>query len=65
MKTYKVFKRSWYRKDENGKLIPYPGARKTTLRTGLTESEARSFCQNYNATNNPGPLSIKAEYTSE
>jgi hypothetical protein len=63
--TFKVFKRAWWRKDANGKLVPYPGARKTTLRTGLTESEAREFCREYNATNKPGPLSVKAEFTGE
>lgn len=65
MKTYKVFKRAWWRKDSTGKLVPNSGGRKTILRTGLTESEAREFCKHFNSTNNPGPLSIKAEYTGE
>lgn len=65
MKTYKVFKRAWWRKDITGKLVPNSGGRKTTLRTGLTEAEARNFCREYNTTNNPGPLSIKAEYEGE
>lgn len=63
MNTFKVFKRAWWRKDSNGKLIPNPGARKTTLRTGLSEAEAREFCRIYNAENSPGTLSVKAEYT--
>ena len=62
--TYMVFKRAWWRL-EGGKLVPHPGARKTILRRGLTESEARKFCQEYNATNQPGRLSVKAEYTKE
>ena len=41
MKHYKVFKRAWWRKDASGRLVPYPGARKTTLRTGLSYDEAR------------------------
>ena len=65
MKTFKVFKRAWWKKDANGNLVPNLGARKTTLRTGLTESEARSFCQAYNTENPPGRLSVKAEYTCE
>ena len=63
MRTFKVFKRAWWRRDANGKIVPNPGGRKTTLRTGLTESEARAFCARYNAENEPGPLSIKAEFT--
>jgi hypothetical protein len=54
-----------YIKKIDGKLIANSGGRKTILRTGLTETEARSFCQYYNLTNNPGPLSVKAEYTGE
>lgn len=65
MKTFKVFKRAWWRRDQNGKLVPHPGARKTTLRTGLTESEARAFCREYNLSTPPGVLSVKAEYTEE
>lgn len=52
MKSFKVFKRAWWR-IENGRLVPHPGARKTTLRTGLTESEARQFCREYNEANPP------------
>ncbi len=65
MKHYKVFKRAWWRKDASGRLVPYPGARKTTLRTGLSYDEAREFCRKWNAENNPGPLSVKAEFTEE
>lgn len=63
--TYKVFKRAWWRKGENGQLVPNTGGRKTTLRRGLTETQARNFCREYNLTNDPGPLSIMAEYTAE
>lgn len=65
MRTFKVFKRAWWKRDSNGKLVPNPNARRTTLRTGLTESEARAFCQSYNVENPPSPLSVKAEYTAE
>lgn len=65
MKSFKVFKRAWWKKDNNGNLIPNSKARKKILRRGLTESEAREFCKYYNSSNDPGPLSIKAEYTEE
>lgn len=77
--SYKVFVRNWWRKNpnwkpslfnrrrtwQNGGLIPDPGARKTTLRTGLTEAEAWQLCQDYEKTHAPGLLSRKAEYTKE
>jgi hypothetical protein len=60
---FKVFKRAWWRKDANGRIVPNPGARKTTLRTGLTESEARAFCARFNAENPVDWRSVKAEFT--
>lgn len=63
MTKFKVFKRAWWRRDENGKIVPNPGARKTVLRTGLSESEARSFCQWFNATHPQDWRSVKAEFT--
>ena len=65
MTKFKVFKRAWWRRDANGKIVPNPGGRKTTLRTGLTESEARAFCQMYNAENPIDWRSVKAEFTVE
>lgn len=68
-KCYKVFVRNWWRwgppERPTGKqrLIPDPGARKTTLARGLTESEARAMCKEYARTHKPGALSRKAEYT--
>lgn len=61
---YKVFIRNWWRK-ENGKLVPDPGARKKTLGYCDTQEEAREICKEYNRTHRPGPLSRKAEYTSD
>lgn len=41
--TYRVFSRKpWRRVD--GRYAPNPGARKTTIRRGLTIEEARSLC---------------------
>lgn len=62
--TFKVFVRNWWR-IESGRLVPDPGARKTTLATHCTEEEARRICAEYAATHKPGRLSRKAEYTRE
>ena len=62
-KLYNVFVRSWWKRNAkwpNG-LEPHAG-RKTYLRTGLTETQARDFCQTYNATHDPGRASRKAEF---
>lgn len=68
MPTYKVFVRNWYKYQPDGKgkrkIVPDPTARKTTIATVFTETEARERCRQYNESNDPGPLSRKAEYTS-
>lgn len=60
---YRIFTRTWWRNNPNypGGLEPGPG-RKYTLGKTKTEEEARSWCQEYNRTHNPGRLSRKAEY---
>ena len=62
--SFRVFVRNWWRR-ENGRLVPDPRARKTTLSRGLTEIAARQLCQDYAASHKPGPLSRKAEYEQE
>jgi len=62
--SYRVFTRTWWRR-ENGRLVPDPGARKTTLATHCTEAEALALCKRYRETHEPGPLSRKAEFTRE
>lgn len=47
------------------KLVPDPGARKTTLATRCTYEEARRICEEYARTHKPGPLSRKAEFERE
>lgn len=65
MKTYKTFTRTWWKTDKaTGKLVPHCG-RKTIVRKGLTYSEARLMCSNYNDTHNPGKLSRKMEFETE
>lgn len=59
--AFRVFVRNWYRR-EGGRLVPNTNGRKVTLRVVKTEEEARSYCRVYNANNDPGPLSRKAEY---
>lgn len=60
--SYRIFKRAWWRKDSAGKIVPNPGARKTTLMYVNTEEEARKYCREYNAENPCDWRSIKAEY---
>lgn len=65
-RIYTVFIRNWWKRNPafpRG-LEPDPLARKTTLRRGLTEEEARQYCNEWNATHEPGRLSRKAEFTS-
>ncbi len=57
--TYQVFIRNWYKCDGS----PGPG-RKTVMGYAAKEETARAWCQQYNSTHEPGPLSRKAEYTS-
>lgn len=71
--TFKVFVRNWWRWETTltgtmhatRRLVPDPGARKTTIATHCTEEEARAICDEYARTHRPGPLSRKAEYTAE
>ena len=64
---YTIFKRAWWRieKDRYGmkRKVPNSGGRRTTLAHVQTESEAVQWCREYNAARDPGPTSIKAEYT--
>lgn len=63
MSMYKVFTRNWW-KIENGKKVPAPRARKTTLGYADDITEAREMCAKYNDSHAEGPLSRKAEFTS-
>jgi len=61
--VYRVFHRTWWRRNPAYPGGREPGAgRKTTIATNCTEAEARSICQVWNANHNPGTLSRKAEY---
>ena len=62
--SYKVFVRNWWKRnpDHPGGREPHAG-RKTTINKRITtEEEARSICQRYNASHEPGFLSRKAEF---
>ncbi len=62
--AYDVFVRNWWKRGKMGRE-PDPKAHKTYIQRGVkTEEEARSICQRYNATHEPGWQSRKAEYTS-
>lgn len=64
--AYRVFHRTWWRKNPAYPGGREPGAgRKTTICARVeTEEEARSICKVWNASHDPGPLSHKAEYES-
>lgn len=60
---YNVFVRNWWKLNPSWPqgIEPCPG-RKRYLERGLTYSEARRLCDNYNSTHKPGRLSRKAEF---
>lgn len=63
---YTCFKRRWWKSNPswpNG-LEPDATGRKMRLATFDTESEARDFCQDWNATHEPGRFSVMAEFTA-
>jgi hypothetical protein len=66
---YTIFTRAWWtiKKGRYGETIKTPaiGARRTIITTANTEEEARAICKAWNDSHNPGPRSIKAEYTSQ
>jgi hypothetical protein len=67
MATYTCFTRNWYTWEMKGtikKLVPDPTARRTKIQTFYNEDQARQYCQQWNETHKPGPLSRKCEYTS-
>lgn len=60
---YRIFTRRWWKENPsypNG-LEPSPG-RKNYIKDVKTFQEARDFCQEWNATHDPGRLSVKAEF---
>jgi len=64
--SYTVFTRTWWRENPswpNG-LEPEAGPL-TYIGEGMTEEEARTFAQEWNATHDPGRLSLKAEFEEE
>lgn len=62
--NYRAFKRTWWKENPswpNG-LEPQMGEREYFEGGFDTEEEAREFCQEWNANNEPGRLSLKAEF---
>jgi hypothetical protein len=60
---YDVFHRTWWIENPDYPDGREPGAgEKHYLKYGVSEDEARRTCAQYNKTNDPGPLSDKAEY---
>lgn len=61
-RKYNVFVRNWYRR-EGGRIVPGAG-RKSYLARKVDGATARRYCDEYNSTHKPGPLSRKAEFES-
>ena len=64
---YTIFVRNWWR-EERGRLVPDPGARRTKIGTAGTYEDAQRQCAEYNKTHKPGKLSrnhrnIATKYT--
>ena len=62
---FEVFTRNWWKKNPswpNG-LEPDGAGRRNHLAWAETEEEAREIAQEWNANNDPGILSRKAEFT--
>lgn len=67
MTTYRVFTRTWWKRNPRYPGGREPGAGRKSFRghpSGLTAEEARSYCKRWNTENPPGFLSRKAEFTS-
>lgn len=65
-KTYRVFTRTWWKRNPNYPGGREPGAgRQTTIARHCTYAEARAICQRYNESHDPGFLSRKAEFCAE
>jgi hypothetical protein len=63
MNQFKTFKRTWWTENPKYPNGLEPGAGpKTYLDSFETEEEARAFCKEWNSENDPGRLSLKAEY---
>lgn len=60
---FNVFVRNWWKENENypNGLEPCAG-KKTYKKRNVSESEAKLYCKEYNATHNPGRYSRKAEF---
>ncbi len=63
--TYDIFTRTWWIHNDKWPDGREPGAGPRKYRghpQGVTLEEAREYCQDWNATHDPGKLSLKAEF---
>lgn len=61
--AYRVFTRTWWKRNPSWPDGREPGAgRKTTIAKVQTEEEAKSRCYFWNQSHEPGFLSRKAEF---
>ena len=63
MKPYVIFHRTWWKKNPSWPGGREPGVgRATIIARANTEEEAIEMCKAWNASNDPGNLSRKAEF---
>lgn len=65
---YRVFTRTWWKRNPSWPdgREPHVGRKSYAGHpSGVTEEEARTYCRQWNAENDPGPMSRKAEFESE
>jgi hypothetical protein len=65
---YTCFTRAWYRYERTTtgkKLVPNIGGRRSKKATFKTQDEAREYCSQWNNSHNPGPTSVKCEFTTD
>lgn len=66
--SYRCFTRTWWTPNPSWPDGREPGAGPKNYRRmprGLTYEEAQRFCREWNATHDPGKLSLKAEFEEE
>ena len=62
---YRVFTRTWWKRNPSWPdgREPGPGPKSYAGHpSGVTEEEARAYCQRWNRENDPGFLGLKAEF---
>ena len=62
---YYVFVQNSFEYDDDGNLVPDPGAREYTIAKNLTEAQAQQRVRNHDKTHKPGLLGRYAKYDEQ